>query len=234
MIRLPKTYIIPPYGRLDDKYKGELAVAWIHAKRLGYVFKSDEDYKQWRRESAVVRYARDCGCYKKELAVTFETAVCYGLITEVIPYARTKKTWGALVSFRRQHSEEAEYIRRALEETNRVSYILLDSNPIKQKQITRNEYKLIFGPELVNRAMKSNLKTGAHCFINSLNHSETSLLRQHGMGPVAFWRDVRHGNMDMARRLYKPDKRRDSTKKHYLSSPAPPLGPREIKREFVL
>lgn len=215
MIKLPKTYEIPE--DLDHRYKGELAVAWVHAKKLGHVFDSDEAYKQWRRESAIVRYARDKGCYEKKLAVTFETAVAYGHINEVLCFAHTKKTWGSPVSFRKLHSEETEYLKVALEEPDRLSYILRDSNPIKQKQITRNEYKLIFGADMVNRAMQNNLKSGKTPFVNSLSCDEMSLLSTHGMSSTAFWRDVRNGNIEWAMRIAVPDKKRNCQKKHYLN-----------------
>lgn len=217
MIKLPKTHIIPDYDTLDEKYAGELAVAWIHARKMGHFFYSDEEYKQWRRESAIVRHARDKGCYKKELAVTFDTAVAYGKITELLCFAKTKKTWGAPVSFRKLHSEELEYLKRALDEPDRVSYMLRDTNPIKQKQITRNEYKLIFGADMVNRAMRYNLKKGSPSFMDSVTKEEAKLLKKHSMTPGEFWRDVRNGNTDQARRMAVPDKRRNCQKKHYLN-----------------
>jgi len=220
MIKLPKTYAIP--DDFHGKYDGELALAWVQAKKLNHSFGSDEAYKQWRRDGAIIRYARDHDCYRKPLAITFETAVVYGQINEGICFAKTKKTWGRPLSFRKMHSKELEYIEKALPEQNRLCYILRDSNPIKQKQITRNEYKLLLGKyqhELVNRAMKLNLKkpsrTGC-AFLETLVPSEKKTFKDLGITPGEFWQDIRNGNINRVRKMAKPDKRRNCQLKHYL------------------
>ena len=151
-----------------------------------------------------------------DLEVVFDTACVYGTMGEALDYAKNKKSWGKPLAFRPLTDDELDFINSS--DPERVGCVLMDNNRIKQKQITRNEYKLLVSAGLVNDAVKMSKKE----FLGRLEDADyLEICRNLDITPEEFWRNCKNGNIRHARMMALPDKRRDCKKKHYLDTSQP-------------
>jgi len=92
------------------------------------------------------------------LECVFETASVYGTITDAMDYA--KPSFGNLLRVRPLTEEQKErcFNGPSRDMNRRLKAVILDTNAIRKKQITRNEYKYLVGTGLVAKAMKNSLK----------------------------------------------------------------------------
>lgn len=141
----------------------------------------------------------------------FETAWCIGTPGESMAYRETKKTWGDLVSV--QVDEEAPKRQgRTDERALRMQFYLKPDNPIRLKQTTRNELKLILGSAAVASAMRSRKED----FISELGAFEVKRVERIAGLPIGnVWTAIKNGNQELIDRLGKVPsaKRRQMSKR---------------------
>lgn len=128
------------------------------------------------------------------ITLEFETAVAHGTVGEVFALSRRKSLWGRMLRVRPLSADTA--LRPA-----RLAYELLDSNPSRQRALTRGHYKAFLGRKQA-RLVRLALDQSRGRFLVALREDErlaiTASLR---ISPETFWRDVRRGNIDHAREL---------------------------------
>jgi len=133
----------------------------------------------------------------KNSVVEFETAGCIASPGETFGYRRSKKTWGSLVSIS-SDIHAAARVSAGGEESLRMKFWLKDNNPIRLKQTTRNELKIILGSQLVNSAMQSKKDS----FIEEVGkHEAARIERITGMPIGNIWRAIKNGNQSLVDRL---------------------------------
>lgn len=127
----------------------------------------------------------------------FETAWCVGTPGECMTYRTNKKTWGDLVSV--QIDEEApKRLGRMDEGATRMQFYLKPNNPIRLKQTTRNELKLILGSAAVASAMRSKKDE----FISEIGPFEAKRVERITNLPIGqIWSAIRNGNQELVERL---------------------------------
>ncbi|WP_224962787.1 hypothetical protein [Geomonas subterranea] len=133
----------------------------------------------------------------KNSVLEFDTAWCVGTPGESMNYRRTKKTWGDLVSV--QEDEEApKRLGRTDEGALRMQFYLKPNNPIRLKQTTRNELKLILGSAAVASAMRSRKEE----FIAGIDPIEVRRIeRVTGLPIGKIWSSIKSGNQELVDRL---------------------------------
>jgi len=143
--------------------------------------------------------------------IEFETAWCIGSPGESMAYRETKKSWGDLVSV--QVDEEVPKRQgRTDEGVLRMQFYLKLDNPIRLKQTTRNELKLLLGSAAVATAMRSKKEE----FIAEIGPFEAKRVeRVTGLPIGKIWSAIKNGNQDLVERLGKiPNaKRRQMSKR---------------------
>lgn len=135
----------------------------------------------------------------KDSVIEFETAWCVGSPGETIAYRETKKTWGDLVSI--QEDEEApRRLGRTDEGALRMQFYLKPNNPIRLKQTTRNELKLLLGSAAVASAMRSKKEE----FIAEIGPFESKRIERITGLPIGkIWSAIKNGSQDLVERLGK-------------------------------
>jgi hypothetical protein len=160
------------------------------------------------------------------MTVEFEHQLVFLPLNAAMAWANGKK-WGNLVGVAPvdNHSYDNEGLR-----SGRMDKA---SNPIAQKQLTRNELKLLLGNEIVKRALqtswgkgrafkqlaeihpeqmnqqqKMQWKKANHDFESSITPKEKQKLDSIGITPRELWQAVRKGNVDLVKRLARKDSRR--------------------------
>ncbi len=129
--------------------------------------------------------------------IEFETAVCIATCGETLCYREGKKTWGNLV---RIIKDDFAAIRAAQpdEGAKRMKFVLKENNPIRLKQTTRNELKIVLGSAVVAFGMRSKKDD----FIASLSiHERCRVERVTGLSIGRVWAAIRNGSKDLIDRL---------------------------------
>ena len=146
----------------------------------------------------------------KDSIFEFETAWCIGGPGESMNYREGKKTWGNLMSI---HIDEYATQRAAHpgEGSLRMSFYLKENNPIRLKQTTRNELKLILGPPVIANAMRSRKDE----FISDLGPIEARRVERITGLPIGkIWSSIKSGNQELVDRLGMiPSKKREQMRK---------------------
>jgi len=151
----------------------------------------------------------------KQGEIEFETAGCIpDSIGAAFDLRRNKKTWGALVAIR--PASQNGPIRKAASPLQgdaalRMAFYLKAENPIRLKQTTRNEVKLLIGPKAVSTAMTS--KKGE--FIAEIGpHEAARLERITGLPIGKLWGAIKNGDKALVDRLSLiPNKQREQMRK---------------------
>lgn len=146
----------------------------------------------------------------KDSIIEFETATCIASPGETTHYRLTKKTWGDLVSIT-VDDLAAERVAQPGEEALRMKFTLKDGNPIRIKQTTRNELKLILGSAAVNMAMRSKKND----FIADLGNFESRRVERITGLPISkIWSSIKSGNQGLIDRLGQiPNTKREQMRK---------------------
>jgi hypothetical protein len=146
----------------------------------------------------------------RNLILEFETAFCIGGPGESMSYREGKKTWGNLVSIK---NDEDAALRTAqpCEGSLRMSFHLKENNPIRLKQTTRNELKLILGSPVVANAMRSKKDE----FIADLGPIEAGRVERITGLPIGkIWSSIKSGNQELVHRLGMiPSRKREQMRK---------------------
>lgn len=155
------------------------------------------------RDSLVRMWSRDDIIRRDPpLCLELETAHVFGPIADTLSVAKHKTAWGC-------PQRITPVPRDADLHPFRVTYVLLDNNPAKIRMTTRFEYKAALGigaTRLVGAAVGSSLRR----FEEALSAEDRSLIdRRLGLSATQFWRDVKRGNLEHARRVARPSKLRD-------------------------
>jgi len=133
----------------------------------------------------------------KNSIIEFETAECIGSPGETMNYRLGKKTWGDLVSVKNDDLA-AERAAQPGENALRLGFTLKDNNPIRLKQTTRNELKLILGSAAVASAMRQKKDT----FIADLGAYESHRVeRITGLQIGKIWSSIKSGNQELVDHL---------------------------------
>lgn len=146
----------------------------------------------------------------KSSILEFETAWCIGGPGESMNYREGKKTWGNLVSI--QNDEHAaQRVAEPGEGSLRMSFYLKENNPIRLKQTTRNELKLILGSSVVANAMRSKRDE----FVADLGPIEAGRVERITGLPIGkIWSSIKSGNQELVDRLGTiPSKKREQMRK---------------------
>ena len=159
----------------------------------------------------------------KNVIVEFETAGCIATPGEILNYRRSKKTWGNLVSI---SNDDQAAVRASFRGENalRMQFWLKASNPIRLKQTTRNELKLLLGPSAVSSAMRN--RKGE--FIQEIcKHEAARIEHITGYTIGEIWSAIRNGSNDLVERLsHIPSRKREDMRKRGMfvsDSPHPQL-----------
>lgn len=145
------------------------------------------------------------------LMCDFEFVVAKGCISDVVWLAKSKPSFGRLLGV--SPEPEPKYTSA---ESSRIEYVLTEDNSHAMKQVTRNEYKLLVGAELVNRAVNSNLNTSnwkTSAFLPSISIEEKQLIESIGLSASEFWRNCKNGNIEHAKTVVRNTKERRKAKK---------------------
>lgn len=147
----------------------------------------------------------------KNSVIEFETAGCRATPGETMNYRRNKQTWGNLVSI--TNDDDAVLRRAQMEGENaiRLSLWLKENNPIRIKQTTRNELKLLMGSKLVSSAMRSKKED----FTKEVGQVEGARIERITGLPIGrIWAAIKNGNNDLVDRLRMiPSSRREQMRK---------------------
>lgn len=146
----------------------------------------------------------------KNPIIEFETAWCIGGPGETMTYRQGKKTWGDLVSIQKDEHAAQRAARRG-EVSLRMAFHLKENNPIRLKQTTRNELKLILGSSAVANAMRSKKEE----FIADLGPTEANRVeRITGMPVGKIWSSIKSGSQELVDRLGMiPSRKREQMRK---------------------
>lgn len=146
----------------------------------------------------------------KKVMVEFGTAFCAGTIGATIDYRRGKATWGNLVGISEDSSAE---IREKIpgEQSLRAAFSLKENNPIRLKQTTRNELKIVMGSAAIREAMSSKKDE----FIDGLGSYEVKRIEAVTGIPIGkVWSSIRNGNLELVLKLGEmPSKKREQMDK---------------------
>lgn len=133
----------------------------------------------------------------KSSIIEFETAGCIASPGETLNYRRSKKTWGNLASIS-DDDLAADRAKLGGEASLRMHFWLKDNNPIRLKQTTRNELKIILGSKAVSSAMRSKKSE----FIEEVGKYEAARIeRITGMPIGNIWSAIRNGDKALVDRL---------------------------------
>lgn len=129
--------------------------------------------------------------------IEFETAGCIASPGETFHYRRSKKTWGNLVSIKNDEFA-GERTKSGGEDALRMKFWLNENNPIRLKQTTRNELKIILGSKVVAEAMRSKKKE----FIKEIGkHDAARVERITGLPIGDIWSAIKNGNKSLVEHL---------------------------------
>jgi len=148
----------------------------------------------------------------KHATLEFHTASCtVDSIGQAFEYRRGKKTWGDLVGITEYQWQDPATLRQITEDILRINFSLKENNPIRLKQTTRNEVKLLIGSKLVNSAMAS--KKGE--FVSEVGPYEAARIQRVTGLPIGqLWSAIKKGDQNLVDRLSLiPNSKREQMRK---------------------